>query len=468
MWVRNRNFGGYIFLLTVIVMQSCAQVGSPTGGVKDTIAPEVISYSPANYSTNFKGKSIEIEFDEYVQFRDIYNELIVSPPLSERPDISIRKKSIIIELKDELKTNATYIFNFGSGVTDYTEGNPAEELLYVFSTGNEIDSLSVVGKVVDAFSRKGMESVKVMLYEEDLDSLPYLEKPYYFSQTDEKGNFSIDYVKEGAFKIIALKDENSNYKYDSGEAIAFLDSLVSSNVSDSSIVSNELYMNTEKDTVQFISDYSRDSTGFVRMALNCIPDSLEFDLINSSSKFYFENDEENDSIYFWLIDSPSNSDVDLIVKDGGLVLDTLPIQHYKLDACKQVIMSSKGSLKFRVQDGIQLNNTEYLSAVNEEFIELLLDSVEVDSQTKLDSVSKRQLNLSALYNPGSSYQLTLYPGAVINLFGATNDTLVYNFESYKDEFYGEIIIKLIGIDEIHSGILQLVNKNPVTIPVEGL
>ena len=70
------------------------------------------------------------------------------------PDIKLRRKSIITDIKDTLKPNTTYTISFGNAISDITEGNVLANYRFVFSTGNTIDSLSLNGFVKNAFSLK--------------------------------------------------------------------------------------------------------------------------------------------------------------------------------------------------------------------------------------------------------------------------------------------------------------------------
>ena len=119
-----------IFLLVVnlLFIFSCAQIVSPGGGKKDTNAPVVLKYSPDSATLNFSAKTIEINFDEYIQLKDLNNQLIISPLLNKTPDIDVKGKTLIVEFdKDEvLKPNTTYCVSFGNAVTDVNEGNPIE------------------------------------------------------------------------------------------------------------------------------------------------------------------------------------------------------------------------------------------------------------------------------------------------------------------------------------------------------
>ena len=85
----------YIFigLGMLALWNSCAQVGSPSGGPRDTIPPEVLNTEPPNYSTNFNATSIEIEFNEYYQIKNRQNAVMVSPPMEENPRVAEKGKT---------------------------------------------------------------------------------------------------------------------------------------------------------------------------------------------------------------------------------------------------------------------------------------------------------------------------------------------------------------------------------------
>ena len=124
----------------------CASVGTPTGGPKDSLPPVIVGVAPADYSTHFKSDKILIEFDEYVQLKDLQKELYTSPAMKRKPVATLRGKAVQIQIKDDsLLPNTTYAVEFGSSVSDNNEGNPLHGLRYVFSTGDEIDSLMMSG-----------------------------------------------------------------------------------------------------------------------------------------------------------------------------------------------------------------------------------------------------------------------------------------------------------------------------------
>ncbi|MBK5286380.1 MAG: Ig-like domain-containing protein, partial [Bacteroidia bacterium] len=205
-----------IFLIPVAFMFfSCATQQAPGGGPKDTIPPKVVHAVPEGYSTNFNSTNIAITFDEYFQVKNLNEQLVVSPPLSSMPEIKIKSKTLFIHFEDTLKESKTYTFNFGNAISDATENIALDNFQYVFSTGAEIDSEKVSGKVINSFNLEPVKGVAVMLYDSQKDSLPYLEKPSYFSKTKEDGTFTIKNIARGSYKLFALKEANNNYLFDS-------------------------------------------------------------------------------------------------------------------------------------------------------------------------------------------------------------------------------------------------------------
>ena len=211
----------YFLLFLLFATLSCAKRGSIDGGLKDTISPVLKVSFPKNFSTNFKGNTIKLTFDEYVKLKNINKQLIISPPMVKMPDISPQtaSKYITIKFRDSLQANTTYSLNFGQSIEDNNEGNPYRQFKYVFSTGTYIDSLSLSGVIKDAFNKKVDSFVSVMLYEVNSsfnDSIVYKENPRYITNTlDSAKTFKLENLKAGKYLLVALKDENNNNKFNS-------------------------------------------------------------------------------------------------------------------------------------------------------------------------------------------------------------------------------------------------------------
>ena len=243
----------FAIVSVLILFWGCAKIGSPTGGPKDETPPRVIGSVPDNYSINFDQKRIEIEFNEYIQLKNINQELVVSPPQKEKPVVRLRNKMMIIDLEEELLDSTTYTFNFGQAIVDNNESNLLENWQFVFSTGKYIDSLGVSGLIVNAFDLKTSEEpVTIMLYDKFNDSVPYLERPIYIGKSNKKGYFEVNNLKSDTFKVFALKDKNYNLIYDlPDEEIAFLDTTV--------VLSAEFIMNF-LDSVKMLQDSLRNDS----------------------------------------------------------------------------------------------------------------------------------------------------------------------------------------------------------------
>lgn len=214
-------------VILMLVVHSCANRGYPEGGPQDTTAPVVIAEVPVSYSKNFDKKHINIYFDEYVQLKEIKEKFIISPPQKKSPQVKLRAKYVLVQFVDTLKPNTTYSLDFADAIVDNNEGNPMGYYRYVFSTGNEIDSLELSGNVVYAETNEPMLNMYVFLYKNNADSLPLLQLPDYIARTDSSGFFRLTNLHEGNYKVVAVGDNNKDYKFTpEAETVGFLDSLV--------------------------------------------------------------------------------------------------------------------------------------------------------------------------------------------------------------------------------------------------
>ena len=211
-----------------LLLSDCAKMGSVSGGDKDESPPVMLGSSPSNYSVNFTGKKFEVTFDEFIVLKNIMQELVVSPPLKERPVVKLKNKTMIVEINNELRENTTYTFNFGQAIADNNEGNPLPNFEFVFSTGPVLDSLSVYGKLYKAFDLKiPEEPYSILLHSGLSDSAVLKEIPMYVGKSDKKGYFSVNNLPADTFKVFVLKDQNNNFLFDlPNEEIAFLDTSI--------------------------------------------------------------------------------------------------------------------------------------------------------------------------------------------------------------------------------------------------
>ena len=216
----GKTFLKYSAALLLFILASCAKRGNITGGAKDTIAPILTASFPKNFSTEFKGTTIKLTFNEFIKLKDLKKQLIISPPMKNEPLILpvTPSKIITIKINDTLQDNTTYSFNFGQSMADNNEGNPYNQFKYIFSTGKTIDSLAIGGRVKDAYLKDVESFVSVMLYDVNKnynDSIVYKQMPRYVTNTlDSLKTFRLENLKAGKYLLVAMKDYNSNNKFD--------------------------------------------------------------------------------------------------------------------------------------------------------------------------------------------------------------------------------------------------------------
>ncbi|OUJ76239.1 hypothetical protein BXP70_02970 [Hymenobacter crusticola] len=212
----------------VALLSGCAAISSPQGGPRDKEPPKLTNSFPTNGARNVKSQSIRLEFSETVQLKDLQKNLVVAPVISDSNRYKIRQERTAITLTYErpLATNTTYSFNFGNAITDITESNVVINPIVAFSTGAELDSGRVEGRVTDLLTAKSVAEVAVMLYPEKDTANIRRGRPYYLTHTDKKGIYAFRYIKEGSYRLFALADKNQNNRYNEGEKIAYLPDLV--------------------------------------------------------------------------------------------------------------------------------------------------------------------------------------------------------------------------------------------------
>ena len=205
----------------------CGQVGMPTGGPKDSIAPRLVSASPKLKSTNVTGNKITLTFNEYVDLKEPQINVLISPLPKKQPSIDFKLKTVTVKLKDTLLPNTTYSINFGNAIVDNNEGNPLKDFTYIFSTGNIIDSFTLEGKVVIAETGKADSTLIALLYRNADDSALQKRKPDYVAKLSGNGSFIFINLPAGNFNVYALKDGDGGKTYNSKkEVFAFADAVV--------------------------------------------------------------------------------------------------------------------------------------------------------------------------------------------------------------------------------------------------
>jgi Bacterial Ig-like domain len=204
-----------VFFSSIIAVTGpgCANIIPPSGGFKDSLPPMLRKVSPPDSSRNFKETKITLTFDEFVEVQGIQENLLVSPTPKIAPIVESKLNTVTVKIKDTLEANTTYSFNFGNAIKDINEGNVAKNFTYLFSTGPNIDSFELSGKVVLAESGQIDTTLILMLHRSSDDSAVAKERPRYVAKQTGKGNFTFRNLPAGTYYLYALKSEGGSFNY---------------------------------------------------------------------------------------------------------------------------------------------------------------------------------------------------------------------------------------------------------------
>jgi hypothetical protein len=448
--ILNLNFDMYllrffIFGLFLWALQACANIVPPAGGERDENPPLLIAEtSTPNLQTRFVPQPIELAFNEWIILDDVFNQVLISPPLAKRPAFSIKKKSVIVTFDEGevLLPNATYTINFGDAVKDLTEKNPAENLKFVFSTGDQIDSLFVTGTIREIATRKPLKDALFMLYAEAKDSVVYQERPFYFAKSNKEGAFRIDNIREGAFKAFVLLDDNLNYLFDNNsERIAFPDSLLVVSEGGKTGLLLEVFANEPK---LRLLETRLPQPGLVQLLFNDIPQKATLEYADSafSPIVAFDGDTLNfwyarftDSLRHLYFLPPGENEHDTVVVDPVLTKPLPPLQMLR-PSSRPIIQNPGKDLVLRFNHPIDtLDQTNW---------KLLRDTLgeAVTFSAVIDTLERRNVIIRFPWQENMSYVLEGLPQGCKDIFGQPNDTLSIPFFTGAFKDFGNIILKI--------------------------
>ncbi len=441
----GRHYTRYIiYLLFCMIIQGCAQFGAPLGGPKDETPPKIIQEnSTPNYQTNFDQSQIQIEFDEWIKVNNPLKEVVVSPPTDFPFVVEERGKTVFFKFSENevLKEDATYQINFGKSIQDFTEGNVYENLIYIFSTGDVIDSLSLRGKVQQAIDGKAAQEVLVVLYDDLSDTCFTATRPFYFTRTDAEGNFTLNNIKSDTFQIFTLKDENVNYYYDlSREQVGFYDSLIY--LTDTAAYTDiELEIFDEFDPTRIIENIQNEN-GLLKVVMNQYPKN--YSLIPSDDSLTTYNYIENDTLYVWY-----NGMLSDIIIESEEITDTIKIKKVKKNIADRALVLPKGfSRRISVyrRDSMTVSFNKPLSRIDTSLV-ILSDTAQ---SYNISNYYYQNLDAHFFFDgliDTSSYTLTLLPNAITDIYNKKNvDTLEFSVATKNSKELGNFIFNITNED----------------------
>lgn len=487
----------FYYVVVAMTLNSCANVVSPTGGPKDNIPPIVLSENPVNQSCNFSNNIIHINFDEYVTLDNPNNKILISPPLNEKPEYKLSSKTLSIKFKEDLEAGTTYSINFGEAIKDLHEGNIFKDYVYVFSTGDIIDTLTLEGQVLKGDNQAAVEDIFVMLYKDSndsipIDSLPFIVKPNYVSKTNKKGQFKFSGLKEDKYLIFALKDNNSNLIYDlPNEEIAFIDSLIAPDIIRNIIISDstsydstEVVTETHKNSYTLYSFIKEDSVqrllkkeiveeGLLRFAFSYPAQDVKIEILEPLADSFniFKTHSSNYDTILWYF-TPNKDSLYLSINYDTLINDTsmMSLKIRKTDRRrKQSDVAKRLNISTNIVGGKLKPEQELILSFKEPITDLkmrdttwfitskdtILEGIEF---VKIDSFGLRY-KLNKKFNPEESYKLIIPDSVFYSFKGTTNDTTEFSFSIPELSSYGNIFVSVEFPDDVPQLVIELLDEN---------
>jgi hypothetical protein len=375
----------FTLIISSLFFYACASIGTPTGGPKDEKPPILLKSTPKDQSVNFKGKVITLEFNEYIELKNIKQGLLITPNLGEGNDYEykITQPNLTLTFKKDLDPNTTYVFDFGDVVADVNEKNKAENLKLAFSTGESIDSLFIQGIVRDLYNNKPLIKGTVGIYnaEDTFDIEKY--KPLYYTKTDSLGKFKLGNLKPALYKIYALfedKKKDNIYNGDVDEKIAFLDKPVDLTNRPFAIVEDLKLTSFDLKPIRLLKP--RKNRHYIEWRASKEIDSYEVKFLDSQYDTSILHTKEKDFVRFYHTTNTTTDSVSLIlsVKDslGNIATDTNKIKFEQIEKIRPLGLNFSEFPKSGVAFNIRKDST-YQVAITLKFNKPMLPYINIDS-----------------------------------------------------------------------------------------
>ncbi len=479
-----------------LVSRSCANTTTPPGGgPKDTIPPVIVKVTPEANALNFPlvGGKVALTFDEYTVIKTA-TDILLSPPSQKKPIAKVKGKNIVVTMQDTLMPDRTYTIDFGQALADNNEGNPAPRYVYTFSTGNEIDSMYITGRVIECQSLKPVPKVLVAAYHNRPDSACFNSFPDAATRTDDWGFFSMRNIKPVEYRIIAFTDEDGDSKYNpDADQVAFLDgtfkpqAVVNDTIyelqgydmkdtakCEARVPMMELSYFKELQSVQYLQNSGRISEkfGFLKFSAGNV-DIRKMDFYGiDSSEVLVQYNPARDSLNFWITSKYHLEDSVLLnvtymkTDSTGVLVETDEMVSMGMPTDSVLLKNIKDhekdtTFKFRLtttnetveQNGIVLECDTPIR-------DIVLDSLKFietnpKNQTferklifKKDTTDIRRFILlpEDKLTIGYTYNLTIPQGAFINIYDLPNAQETAKIELPNDENLSSISLDVKGVD----------------------
>lgn len=460
--LRNFIFRIWIAGIMMYICGSCASPGTIQGGPKDETPPKVDSLaSSVTPRLNFTKEDIVITFDEWVKLEDPFDQIFISPPLEHRPTYTLKKRSLIIAFHEDeiLRDSTTYIINLGTSIKDITESNPLEDFQYVFSTGNELDSLGFSGTITDILTGEPVENASVMLYDNFADSAIATVPPAYFARTRKDGTYRFDYLRPDTFQLIAYIDEDQDYRYnEESESLGFIPEPVITSEIDGTEINFQLsigeppvYLEKRDTTIEslIVLTFDQPATDTALMKIKSSPEVRHLDRIENQIRIYYDTD---------------SLPLTVIAENIIDFRDTITVTKTEKKEFRQDdVKIARLNTTLLPKNPVRLQTNWPVEDIDPDRIEVLRsDSTQLSPDTIFTAFT--EINLKYPLEADSSYTMTLFPGAIQLENELTNDTIEYKLQPLSEDKLSALILTLVpdeGYELPPQFILQLKEKDKI-------
>ena len=450
---------------------------------------------PENGVVNFQGDRIEILFNEYIQLDNVSQNLLMSPPQQTPPEVKARGKRVLIRFEDSLQTDATYTLDFGPSICDYTEKNPLRGYAYAFSTGPEIDTLELFGRVVNAENLNPVTNILAGIHRIHHDSA-FTSMPFTrIARTDSVGAFRIGNIHPGRYRLYAVDDFSRDYRLTVGEGLAYSDTLYTPPTEDALLwffheKQSRLYLQRmlrdKQHMIQFLFSSSPDSLPMVRPLPPSALDSARSDSgwVDPSPYMLMVPSAHCDTVTLWLTDSQAISIDTLALEVHYRRTDSLYNLEWYTDTLRAVWRAPKLNDRARAAQERQNRNRKLEIKSNAKKGFELYDTLSVSSATPLLDVHADSLHLferkDTVYKPvpfqilstdmrvqlvakleqGKSYELRVDSGAMKDVYGIANHAQKFSLQMKTPEDYSTLRVRVVPYSA-HIRVQLLNNKDKV-------